>query len=141
MGSKAEAIAWSKLRVASSDGRRSVILASQIEQDELCYRPSAIATLRSWEKHRWGKFIVGRRGSETRFQISPAATKALKGMAPPPTTAVTSRTSKSPAPAKPIFVDHLFKLRPDLELKLNLPTDLTDREASRIARFVETVPL
>jgi hypothetical protein len=137
MGSKAEAVAWSKLRVASSDGQRSIIFASQVEQDELCSRTDAVACLRSWERHRWGMFIVGRRGHDSRFQISGAAIVALRRMSAAPT----GRPDSTPTPAKPTFIDHVFKFRPDTELKLSLPSDLTDREASRIARFVEAIPL
>ena len=33
-----------------------------------------------------------------------------------------------------------FQLRPDLTLELDLPADLTTQEATRIGRFVETLP-
>lgn len=36
---------------------------------------------------------------------------------------------------------HRFWLREDLEIKLELPVDLTDEEAERVAAFVTTLPL
>jgi hypothetical protein len=146
MGSKAQAVSWSKLQVASSNGQRLVILASQIEQDEMCYRADAISRLRSWERHGWGKVIVGRRGAETRFQVSSSLAQALASgtsatIPPKPIAAGSPSGQQSVAGAKVSLVSHLFKLRPNIELRLNLPSDLTDREASRIARFVEAVPL
>ena len=35
---------------------------------------------------------------------------------------------------------HSFHLRPDVTLEIDLPADLTPREAQRIARFVEALP-
>lgn len=37
--------------------------------------------------------------------------------------------------------EHTFRLRHDLEIKLQLPTDLTPAEADRIAAFVKTLPI
>lgn len=36
---------------------------------------------------------------------------------------------------------HFYNLRPDFEVILNLPGDLTEREAERLARYVTTLPL
>lgn len=36
---------------------------------------------------------------------------------------------------------HSFHLRPGLQLKIELPADLTDHEADRLARFVQSLPL
>jgi hypothetical protein len=37
-------------------------------------------------------------------------------------------------------IEHRFKLRPDLTVRLSLPGDLTRKEAERLADFVHTLP-
>jgi len=37
-------------------------------------------------------------------------------------------------------VRHTFHLRQDFELILSLPADLTEKDAQRIAKFVESLP-
>ncbi len=147
VGAKSEAIAWSKLQLASSSGHRSVILASQIEQDEMCGRSDAVGRLRSWEQHQWGRVIVGRRGGETRFLVSPRTARSLRNgpSTAVPTQPASARTISglpgSSTNTKPTLIAHVFKLRHDTEIEVKLPSDITDREASRMARFVEAIPL
>lgn len=38
------------------------------------------------------------------------------------------------------LTSHSFQLRPDLIVRFSLPTDITSREADRIAAFVKTLP-
>ena len=38
------------------------------------------------------------------------------------------------------MLQHSYRIRPDLEIKLALPEDLTSVEASRLAEFVRTLP-
>jgi hypothetical protein len=38
------------------------------------------------------------------------------------------------------FVEHRFLLRPEVEVNLRLPSDLTRREAERLADFMRTLP-
>ena len=37
-------------------------------------------------------------------------------------------------------LEHSYQLRKDLTLKLSLPADLTDKEASRLALFIQSLP-
>jgi transcriptional regulator with XRE-family HTH domain len=39
------------------------------------------------------------------------------------------------------MLDHSFHLRPDLQIKIALPQDLTDREADRLSRFIQSLPV
>jgi hypothetical protein len=151
MSTKAQDVSWHKLDVASSSGKRSVVLASQVERDELCYRHEAIGRLKSWERNQWGRMIVGRRGQPTRFLLSPAAIKALKAGSTSPNAEKSAEDNKvSPQVAQrdsesysggTRLHTHLFQLRADLQIEINLPADVTDREATRLARFVEALPL
>jgi hypothetical protein len=36
---------------------------------------------------------------------------------------------------------HSFHLRPGLQVTIDLPADLTDREADRLARFIQSLPV
>ena len=38
-------------------------------------------------------------------------------------------------------VTHVLRLREDFDVELQLPADLTEREASRIAAFVSALPI
>ena len=38
------------------------------------------------------------------------------------------------------LISHAFQLREDCQIELNLPADLTTREAERLALFIKTVP-
>jgi hypothetical protein len=40
-----------------------------------------------------------------------------------------------------MIVTYSFRLRGDLDVTLELPADLTEREAGRLAGFIETLPL
>ncbi len=45
-------------------------------------------------------------------------------------------------PADPAaMMQHSFRLRPGLQISIELPGDLTEREAERLARFVQSLPL
>ncbi len=39
------------------------------------------------------------------------------------------------------MLQHSFHLRPGLQIRIDLPDDLTDREADRLARFVQSLPV
>jgi len=38
------------------------------------------------------------------------------------------------------FIQHPFQLRPDMAVTLSLPSDLTMKEAQRLAAFIQTIP-
>jgi hypothetical protein len=39
------------------------------------------------------------------------------------------------------MVTHAFHLRPDLQVILQLPNDLNDKEADRLAKFISAIPI
>jgi hypothetical protein len=104
-----------------------------------------VALFRQLEKVGVGTFFVGRKGKRSRFYWTidiKAVGKALEESA-----AGAIPSSKVSVPIKevaPVHVAaslrHPFHLREDFELVLSLPADLTDREAQRIAKFVESLP-
>ena len=47
----------------------------------------------------------------------------------------------APKSNSPNSTQHRFQLRPGLEITFDLPSDLTEKEADRLARMIQTLPL
>jgi hypothetical protein len=88
------------------------------------YRPEIIRMLRTLEGGNRGWVWLGRRNSKTRFEFN-ASSRAIANAA--------RQTSKAP-------IVHTFRLRPELQVSFELPIDLTQKEVSRIAEFLKTLP-
>ena len=96
---------------------------------------------------RCGVFVVGRKGHPSRFEWSVNLVDLGRSASGE---AVRVETIAAPAtPARPpvvgdededALVEHRYRLRPDLELRFDLPTSLTAAEASRISDFIKTLP-
>lgn len=93
-----------------------------------------------------GSFVTGRRGQSSRLEwdvqmISVA--KAAKGEGAAVERLVpadqTMQEEDDDVPAG--LVRHSFRLRQDLVLNLELPPNLTAREAARLGEFVKTLPM
>jgi hypothetical protein len=108
-------------------------------------RYDGVQELRIWTRdlleklgrRRFGRFILGRRGKPTRFELAASfrdeivrACKAEELAAIPP---------EPPEPPSPPKIRHAFALRPDFPVLLDLPPDLTRAEAARLARFAESL--
>jgi hypothetical protein len=120
---------------------------SILEANEISVTYSQVVALfRQLEKIECGIFFVGRKGKRSRLywkEDVKAIGKLLEDNH--------STTEPSPkAPVKqsgglPVRTDailrHTFHLRQDFELVLNLPSDLTEKDAQRISKFVESLPL
>lgn len=110
-------------------------------------RASVLERFRQLQAQGEGYLRLGRHGHPTRFYFRSAAPgRDGQGARPPAAAAIVAaktppaaRDSDAVAPAE--LVEHLYQLRPDLRLTIRLPGDLSDREAGRLARFIETLPL
>lgn len=92
---------------------------------------------------RWGKYL-GRGGGQLELpgpsDVEPVSMVELASRPRP--TAETIEPPSTPERAERAENHlHRFWLREDLEIKLELPVDLTDEEAERVAVFVTTLPL
>ena len=104
--------------------------------------------LRAGEAAGHGSFIVGRRGYPTRFAWAKApATKAPAKAKAKPKTEAAPAEAPAPAPvAAPVVpsstkgVRHTLNLRPGVTVHIDLPADLTSREAVRLAHWVQALP-
>lgn len=99
---------------------------------------------RALEQAKCGVFVVGRKGHPSRFEwgvslidVGRAArgehvsVQVLKEPAAP---------SRSPVLEDDGLLEHRYRLRPDLELRFDLPANLTSAEAGRVADFIRTLP-
>ena len=91
-----------------------------------------------------GYLRLGRHGHPTRFYFrsaSSGSSGARKAKA-------ATRLKQDPAPIAEVVsgpppatsIEHIFQLRGDASVSLTLPADLTDREAMRLAKFIESLP-
>lgn len=101
-----------------------------------------------------GKFKLGRRGSKTRIEWlygMRSLGAAAQGAAGQPEAIDPTQVEDIEAEAPEDealeaemgdgeWIAHSFQLRPDLRLSINLPVDLTAKEAERLAGFIRQVP-
>jgi hypothetical protein len=87
-----------------------------------------------------GQFVKGRRGWPSRFvwavamiSVGRAATGEQEEVEQFPEETTEPEGERH-------WLTHHFHLRPDVTLQVDLPADLTPKEAQRIARFVEALP-
>ena len=131
-------------------------------------RLQAVALRKQLQEANVGRFVAGRRGRASRIEWSadPRAIGAVLAQAdgvsradgaeeagneePSPARARSSSTSQrqapvpTPVPASPEREDedqHLFRLRPDRQVRISLPMDLTQGEAARLADFMRALGL
>ena len=103
----------------------------------------AIAAFRILEEFGCGQYVEGRHGWPSRFVWSvgsKSACQIAKGMETTVETLPETNEDEE-FEAEVNTITHLLQLRSDFALELQLPTDLTQREAVRIASFVAALPL
>lgn len=79
-----------------------------------------------------GRFIVGRKGYDSRFDFHAPSTMIGK--------IASGQESKRAMVEPPRMLAHKFRLRADLEISFELPADLSKREVARISEFLKTLP-
>jgi hypothetical protein len=102
-----------------------------------------IGAFRTLEECDCGQYVVGRHGWPSRFVWAVGSLGVCQ-------TAQGITTDIEPLPeandedeteAEIDSVTHVLRLREEFDVELQLPTDLTDKEASRIAAFVSALPI
>jgi hypothetical protein len=108
-------------------------------------RRDVVGVLKQLADAGCGNFVTGRRGQPSRLEWSVQLTsvaKAARGEGSavakldPTETEVPEEEDDVPAG----LLRHPFRLRPELTLSLDLPENLTAKEAMRLADFVKTLP-
>ena len=110
-------------------------------------REPAIGLLQKLAEAGLGTFVVGRRGAKTRIvweyklpDIGAAASGAVQHLHKVKDEEVEDGEEEGES-NEALMIEHLFNLRTGLRITVSLPRDLTQREAERLARFVEALPL
>ena len=111
-----------------------------------------IALFRELDRLRVGEFKIGRRGSKTRIEwlfSMRSLGEVAKGEANQPEEIDPAQLADRDAPEDESleadaddteWIVHPFQLRPDLRVSIKLPTNLTSKEAERLAGFIRQVP-
>lgn len=111
-------------------------------------RVDIVSLLKGLQEADCGRFVVGRRGSPSRFEwsvslrsVGLAATSGCEAVNQIEDDAdeqdgddAFADDSEGPS------ITHTFVLRPEYRVKLTLPVDMTPREAKRLADFLRTLP-
>jgi hypothetical protein len=107
---------------------------------------AAVGLLQALAHAGFGTFVVGRRGAKTRIvwdysirDVGAAASGSTKEIHKVDEDEVIEDDSAEDD--EDALVEHAFNLRPGMKITLELPADITRREAERLAKFVEAIPL
>jgi len=147
-----------------SAGRDGVpISIDEAQQVSGLNRSAVLERFRRLQSEGEGYLRLGRHGHPTRFYFrSSSSSSAMPGTEPASSivhrieaiegspmegvgmlstaTAESGGRGKVAGLAEPL-VEHQYRLRADLCITISLPSDLSEREAGRVARFIETLPL
>jgi hypothetical protein len=102
-----------------------------------CERPQAVKALQQFEMLRCGRFVTGRRGLPSRLEWSYSwdPIKLAKEV-----TGKSGSTGRATAPPPDIkFVEQLIWVRPDVQVSVRFPQDLTQEEAEKVAGVVRNI--
>jgi hypothetical protein len=102
-------------------------------------RSEVIDVFRELEDLECGEFVTGRKGWPSRF-VWTVGLVGLGKVASGERSELENTTPKTTEEEEAENLRHSFLLRPDLTITFDLPNDFTIREATRLARFVESLP-
>lgn len=127
---------------AISSGRDGMpVNIDEAQQISGLSREGVLKRFRQLQDAGEGYLRLGRHGHPTRFYFRshkvtvPARANGAPVQMPLP------EPEPQPESAGQDLVSHRYQLRQGLSVSIDLPADLTEREASRLARFIETLPL
>jgi hypothetical protein len=110
-------------------------------------RAEVISVLRKLDEYGCGNFITGRKGHPTRFEwqydlvsvgrAAAGGTQDIKEIQPVDDE---EDGDGEVTPTPEGAIEHKYQLRPDWQVEITLPADLTAREAARLSEFIKTLP-
>lgn len=117
-------------------------------------RQRGITALKKLQHCGVGKFTPGRRGKDTRLALiydtldyRVLCDTYLEFKPATSDSGSTDAANARPSPSEhetlqdTDMLEHRFRLRREIELRLNLPANLTGQEAERLSGFIRTLPL
>lgn len=110
-------------------------------------RREMIDVLKQLKEYGIGDFIIGRRGQPSRFEwavemigVGKAARGENAEIEPLGDMATGEVDEEEDLEVPDGAIRHTYNLRPDFGVSLNLPNDLSNKEAVRLADFIRTLP-
>jgi hypothetical protein len=100
-------------------------------------RGDIIEVFRKLEELKCGTFVTGRKGWPSRFVWSVGMINVGRVAAGEPPQVEEVETEEG----SEAMLVHSFHLRPETKVEFNLPADLTENEAERLAGFIKTLPI
>ena len=126
--------------------------AENVETATGAFRGDAVDLLKRLADMGLGTYYIGRRGSPTRIEwdydireIAKAAQGGVRSLTPE-IVRVVNGEEYSPEVDEPDqtlkqgAIRHVYQLRADFQIVVELPSDLTEREADRIGKWVGSLP-
>jgi hypothetical protein len=127
---------WFGSRQKGARVTKARVAAQRIE----CDYGDIMKVFKKLEEIGVGKFVVGRKGLESRFDWS-LDVKSLALMAIGQSVAADQIAPDAPmSDEEESMIKHVFSLRPNLQIIVQLPSDLRGREADRLAGWIKTLP-
>ncbi|MEI9948334.1 MAG: hypothetical protein WDO74_04970 [Pseudomonadota bacterium] len=117
------------------------LLANVAAEGSEISRGQLVEVLKALEDLGCGQFIVGRRGHPSRFQwLVSLVSVGQYAAAEREDIEKLSEDAGDEGDAGDLMKKHPYNLRRDLTVELVLPADLSASEATRLAKFIETLP-
>lgn len=116
------------------------------EENTVVSRQQLIEVLRELEKLGCGRFVTGRRGQPSRFEWAVQITSLGKAATGEAAVVAVAEASSETEDAEEVghsengMITHAYQLRPGIAVSLELPANLTTKEANRLAEFIKTLP-
>lgn len=102
-------------------------------------RAEVIRVLRSLDAFGCGKFLVGRKNNKSRFQWD-VGLVSVGQVAVGETEEIVYEVPEEGDDMDVDIIKHQFQLRTDEAITIELPANLTETEAQRLAAFVKSLP-
>lgn len=121
-------------------------IESKLRQQGDFSRSDIVQTFKNLERLEFGEFIIGRRGQPSRFRWKVHmidAGRAAKGEEASVQPIREDEILSSESVAEEMSANsirHTYNLRPNYIVQMELPSDLSAKEATRFAEFIKTLP-
>jgi hypothetical protein len=104
-------------------------------------RGDIVGLFRSLQDIECGQFVTGRHGWPSRFVWDVGLTSVARIAAGENSEVEQIAAEGADDEVETELIAHVLNLRPTLEVTFDLPVDLTEREAERLASFISSLPM
>jgi len=116
------------------------VSADHIQERTDLSRQRVIRALKRLDELGAGSYVIGRRSMPTRLKLDDSAAEVVQAVVEGRISApAMAGTPAATGPAMGRTLRHQFVLRPDLTVHIDVPENLTVREAERLSQFVDSL--